>query len=106
MSLYGNTPIDRVSLNAGSEQVTIASNYGVCSTVECKEVFVQACLSNATFMTMSFSSAVSSSKGIVLPSGTISNYDFNHLRIPVCNLNMLHFWSGTDGDQAILEYRR
>jgi len=106
MTLYGNTPSDLVSNSGGSEQLLIASNYAVCSTVECKEVFVQGAISNTHPITMSFSSAVSSSKGIAIAIPLISNWNFSYIRVPVSNLNLLHFWGGHDNDGVILEYRR
>jgi len=104
MSDYSNTIYTRVSSGGGHATLTIASNYAISSSIPCREVYAQAAATNAGSVAVSFSSTVSLLGGMRLTKA--SNTSGQPLRIPVDDVNRLHFYGTNDGDKVIVMYRK
>ena len=107
---YSNTPTNRVSGSpliteyvGGLAQVSasgVTRAYDVISSLPCREVYIQASSTTVhDLITVSLTSAVSSSKGLVVPSATGSavvsaaGRQSPTLQLPIDNVGRLWFYT-------------
>ena len=111
MTTYSNTPITYVSTKGGITIVAIASNSANGPNQDCREVWVQAAISDSRYINVGLSSAVTSIKGITLPKPaavavvSAAGQALNALRIPIDNLNKLWFYGTVNSDSIAFMWR-
>lgn len=114
MSIYYNTPVNRVSGSGGMCEVNItaynavAGNSGV--SLPCKEVFLQGAVSNTKMCYVSFTST-NVSRAICIPYMTATaalsaQGGFLPLRIPIDDVSKLFFLGLVDDETVEVMYRR
>lgn len=114
---YAGSLVNIVPAELASAKVTISSNVGRGNggtSLPCKKVWMQAALTNASYVLMNVAAAATSVLGITLPgslAGTTITAVLSVAIVPppmemeIDDVSKLYFWGGTDGDVVNMIYR-
>ena len=112
MSTYSGTSLDMVSTSGGVTVIAVATTLTNPASVDCKEVWLQANISNTGIIVVGLSSAVTSLAGIVVPQPaavaviSAAGNPQTFLRIPIDNLDGLWFRSTVNADGVAVMWRK